>query len=334
MRIKERDIRQASVWNIDASSYDCHALHTHARNFVEGNCYIDIWIELIHTSGLDAYAFLPFTLVSDFEGDQWTFYKPSFDDLIYLYGINVQELYHWRSLPEQVATQLRLNKIVLLEVDSFYLPDTKDSDYQQQHVKTTIGIESIDVDSCTLGYFHNAGYYSLQGEDFRGIFHLENEGVPESLPPYAEIVKFDSIVHYPPEEIRQRSMQLAQRYISALPTENPISCFSQVIQSDVEWLMGQGLDAYHRYAFGSLRQLGSCFELTARYCRWLQGDEAEPGLSEIATHFDDISLTAKTLILKGARMVNKQKSKDLSSDLEDAADHWDIAMGALREWLD
>ena len=333
MRIKERDIQQASAWNLDASTYASHALHTQARNFVEGNCYIDIWIELIHARGLDPYAFLPFTLASDFEGDQWTFYKPSFDDLSYLYGINVQELYLWRSLPEQVATQLRLNKIVLLEADSFYLPDTRGSDYQQQHVKTTIGIESIDIDSCTLGYFHNEGYNSLQGEDFRGIFHLEKAVAPESLPPYAEIVKFDSIVHYPHEEIRQRSMQLAQRYSCALPTENPISCFSQVIQSDVEWLMGQGLDVYHRYAFGSLRQMGSCFELTAHYCRWLQGVETEPTLSEIAAHFDDISQIAKALILKGARMVNRQKSKDLSTDLEDAADHWDIAMSALQKWI-
>ena len=333
MRINERDTRKVSAWNVDASTYAGHALHRQSRNFVEGNCYIDIWIELLHARDLNAYAFLAFTLASDFEGDQWTFYKPSFDDLKYLYGIEVQELYLWRSLPEQVATQLRLNKIVLLEVDSFYLPDTKDSDYQQQHVKTTIGIESIDIDSGSIGYFHNAGYFVLKGDDFRGIFHLESEADPEHLPPYAEIVKFNSTLHHSNEEIRQRSMQLARRYSCALPAENPIRRFSQVIQSDVEWLRGQGLDAYHRYAFGSLRQMGSCFELTAHYCRWLQAVETEPALNDIARNFDDISMTAKTLILKGARMVNRQKSKDLAADLEDAADNWDIATSALQKWI-
>ena len=41
---------------------------------------------------------LPFTVAIDFEGDQWTFFKPPHDELCDLYGLDVQELNVWRPL--------------------------------------------------------------------------------------------------------------------------------------------------------------------------------------------------------------------------------------------
>ena len=49
--------------------------------WVEKNCYVDVWIELLHALGLEPLAMLAFTVAVDFEGDQWTFFKPSHDDL-------------------------------------------------------------------------------------------------------------------------------------------------------------------------------------------------------------------------------------------------------------
>ena len=45
-------------------------------------------------------AVMPFTLAVDWEGDQWTFFKPPHSDLRTLYGFDTQELNVWRPLVE------------------------------------------------------------------------------------------------------------------------------------------------------------------------------------------------------------------------------------------
>ena len=83
----------------------------------------------------------------DFDGDQWTFFKPSHDDLTTLYGIDVQELNVWRPLVENAREQLGGGKLVLSEADAFFLPDTAGTDYRTQHTKTTIGIQELDLEA-------------------------------------------------------------------------------------------------------------------------------------------------------------------------------------------
>lgn len=323
---------QAAVWSLDPSSYQRHSLHNSDRNFIESNCYIDIWIEVVHALNLEVYPFLAFTLASDFEDDQWTFYKPSFDDLNYLYGFNVQEMYLWGPLHQQILTQLQHGKIVLLEADSFFLPDTQETDYRKNHVKTTIAIESIDIEKKTLGYFHNAGYYHLFEEDFRGIFHLDKPKIDGYLPPYCELVRLDRINRHSPEELLARSQLLLRRYVGLKPAQNPILRFKESFHHHtLPLLIEQGLEAYHQYAFGSLRQMGSCYEFTAYYLRALEAADQTLDLENIAKRFDTISQIAKALILKGARMVNRKTAKDLSSDFDEMARCWDEAMTELSD---
>ena len=72
--------------DLDATRYARHALHADDRAWVEKNCYVDIWIETIHALGCEPLAVLPFVLALDFEGDQWTFFKPPHDELRDLYS--------------------------------------------------------------------------------------------------------------------------------------------------------------------------------------------------------------------------------------------------------
>ena len=76
------------------------------RVWVEKNCYVDVWIEVLHALGLEPLRVLPFVLAIDFEGDQLTFFKPPHEDLVELYGVDVQELNVWRPLVEHVGEQL------------------------------------------------------------------------------------------------------------------------------------------------------------------------------------------------------------------------------------
>ena len=128
------------VFSLDPATYVPHALHATGRDWRETNCYVDVWIELLHALGLEVPACLAFTLAVDFEGDQWTFHKPPHADLTELYGLVVDELTLWRPLQEHCAEQIARGSVPLVEMDSYYLPDTCGSDYRENHVKTTIGV--------------------------------------------------------------------------------------------------------------------------------------------------------------------------------------------------
>src|SRR5438105_3304465 len=99
-------MRAVAIPGLDQTAYQPHALHREAVSWPETNCYVDMWIEVLHALRLDPAAMLSFTFLADFEGDQWTFLKPSADCLSMLYGIEVQELDIWDSLSKQVFEQL------------------------------------------------------------------------------------------------------------------------------------------------------------------------------------------------------------------------------------
>ena len=88
------------------ATYVRHPIHGDGRIWAETNCYVDLWIELLHALGRDPVAALPFTLAIDFEGDQWTFFKFPLADLSDLYGLDVQELAIWRPLADHVEEQV------------------------------------------------------------------------------------------------------------------------------------------------------------------------------------------------------------------------------------
>lgn len=58
-----------------------HALHQGERVWVETNCYVDLWVEMLHGMGFDPRAALAFTVTQDFEGDQFTFFKFPLEDI-------------------------------------------------------------------------------------------------------------------------------------------------------------------------------------------------------------------------------------------------------------
>ena len=80
-----------------------HAVHAGGQTYHETNCYTDILIELLHARGDEPLAVLGSTVRLDFEGDQWTFFKPHPADLEGLFGIDIHEMQPYRPLPSQIA---------------------------------------------------------------------------------------------------------------------------------------------------------------------------------------------------------------------------------------
>jgi hypothetical protein len=315
---------------LDAKTYAPHALHGAERAWTESNCYIDVWIEILHALGLDPHACIPHVFPADFEGDQWTFFKPSHDDLFSLYGLEVHELNVWRPLIHNVTAQLAGGRIVLTEVDAFFLPDTAGTDYRTQHTKTTIAIQDIDVERRTLGYFHNSSYHALGDTDFVSIFRLDTPPDPAYMPFFAEFVKLDKRKRLETPALVRESLRTLRAQLARRPRTNPVGRFAARFGTDLTWMQTEGLPAYHAWAFASLRQLGAAFELAAFYVRWL-GAAGETGLEPAAESFDRISGAAKALILKTARAVHSKKPLDGAAALADAERAWDIGMQLLVE---
>lgn len=257
----------------DPAVYRPHALHGPTMVWKQTNCYVDLWIELLSQWGLDPHAMLPFTVAQDFEGDQFTFFKVPLEDLELLYGIVVQEHAIFEPLEYHVEQQVRRGNVMLVEVDAWYLPDTRGISYQRQHTKTTIGIDAIDPQAGEIGYFHNAGYYRAVGDDYRGLFGI---GTPAALPPYVERAKR----RFRPlngAALREASLSLLARHFKRRPNVNPVSMFRDALARDATTIASRPISYFHSYSFNTLRQLGANFELLGRCLRWLgSGDEPAP----------------------------------------------------------
>ena len=183
--------RMLSLSGKHPDGYDRHLLHSTARSYPETNCYSDVIIELLHACGYEPLAAFGHLVRMDFEGDQWTFFKPPPEDLERLFGIDIHEMQPYRPLPAQIADQLSQGRTIIVELDSWYLPDTASTSYRAEHVKTSVAADALDREHEVMRYFHSAGLYELRGEDYRGIFRI-GSGDDDVLPPYTEIVRFDA----------------------------------------------------------------------------------------------------------------------------------------------
>ena len=321
--------RRLQIAALDPSTYRRHPIHGDDRIWAETNCYTDLLIELTHGLGHEPTAALAFTLAIDFEGDQWTFFKPPAADLHELYGFDLQELAIWRPLVEQVAEQVEAGRPVLVELDSWFLPDTAGTAYRTTHAKTTVGVNEIDPARHRLGYFHNAGYYALEGDDFRELFQLDGPVHDRVLPPYVEYVKWRAGFAAPRDgALVAASLGLLAKHLARSPRDNPFPRFKARLTRDLEWLLASDIGRFHAYSFANLRQYGACFELAETYLRWL-AEHGVDGLDAPAADLRDIAETAKRFQFQLARSMARGKALDLAP-IDAMGQRWEKALGALR----
>jgi hypothetical protein len=314
---------------LDPANYSRHLIHGEDRTWIETNCYVDVLIELIHSLGFEPIAGLPFTFCIDFEGDQWTFFKYPHIDLHKLYGLELQELNPWNKLVEHVERQVNLGRPVLVELDSYFLPDTAGTAYQIEHVKSTVAVNEISIEKKHMGYFHGQGYYHLKPEDFTQIFQLDGIAHERVLPPYIELVK----CHRQPDELTGKallsaSLEVFSRNLALTPKTNPFVKFSQQFALDNAWLITEPIETFHKYSFATLRQYGACFELCETYLRWL-AQQNEAGLDDCINAFNRISNQTKAFQFQLARAVARKRELSLEP-LQLMAEDWQSSMDFLK----
>lgn len=314
---------------LDPTTYQPHPLHAAQRDWTETNCWQDMMIEVLHVLGLDPVAASAFTFGSDFDGEQWTLFKFPPDDLRSLYGLEIEELYVWRPVVDHLEEHLGLGHLVTVEVDAWHLPDTAGVTYQTDHVKTGIVAQMLDRARRRLGYFHNAGYFELCGDDFDGVFHLPGGRAPHVLLPYMEVVKLERIGSPTEPELVERAIALASAHLARRPATNPMARFETRLHADLPALAAGGDAVYHPYAFGTCRQCGANAEVAAAFVDWLE-DRAALGIGAASGHLRSISTSAKALQFVLARAA-RGRNVDVAGPLGEMARSWDAAMGILVE---
>jgi hypothetical protein len=318
------------VREIDVAAYQRHVLHAEGCSWPETNCYTDVWVELVHALGLDPMPALAFTLAIDFEGDQYTFYKFSHEELRDLYGIEVQELNIWKPLLEHAREQIAQGRIIIPEVDAHWLPDTQGVSYRIDHAKTSVAMQDIDLGARRLGYFHNAGYHELSGEDFDGVFRLmPGMNEPPALPPYTEIAKVDRLERRSAGDLTDAARALLRRHVARRPLRNPIAKHREHFARDLEWLRSSSVGGlFHQYAFATFRQLGSGFQVAGSFLTWLAA-RGEDGIATCASECETISSTAKTMQFQLARAVTNRREIDFGPSFETMIASWERLMKQL-----
>lgn len=292
---------KVQLLDIDPQRYQPHLLHAEGNDWAETNCATDMWIEVLHSLRLDPVPGLAFSVATRFGGDQWTMFTYPAEDLQYLYGVQVNELNVWRKLDDHIEEQLTLGNLVSFDVDAFFLPDTSGLTYGVAHQKTTVCAQMIDREERRLGYFHNAGYAELDGEDFDGVFHLgaQDDPLAHAMPPYADQIRLDDLSETGPDA--EAVVGRLRIHLSRRSAANPVAELTKRLLADVDWLTNRDMDEFHRYAFGTARHLGANAQLAAAFVGWLiERDSAD--LDEARSRFEKVSKGAKRLEFVLARL--------------------------------
>lgn len=309
-----------------------HSLHQGDRVWQETNCYIDLWIELLHGFGLEPRAAFGFTVTQDFEGDQFTFFKFPLEDIERLYGIQVQELAIYDSLEDRVLAQTQRGHTVLVEVDGYYLPNTRATSYRRQHPKTSVGIDFVDPVGKRLGYFHNTGYHRLEGEDYDGVFRKlpQFANQPDLLFPYAELAK-QVRPALSGTALAEASADLLCGHLERRPMRNPITQWRAAFPQHLETLLARGEPYFHPYSFNLMRQLGANFEFLSKYLVWLtdQGYDIPQSIPQAAQKIASEAMVMQFRLVRAMARGRRDTCDDCFDVLEAAYDNTVPPLAAL-----
>jgi hypothetical protein len=295
----------SSLLGLDPATYQPHPVHRADFGYPETNCWTDVIIELLHAHGREPLAGLGCTLALDHEGDQFTFFKPRPDELEALYGVDVHELQPYRSLRSHIDSQIAQGRTLIVEVDGWWLPDTAGTSYRHDHVKTAIAVDTLTDDK--LVYFHNAGLHVLDGED------LERVLVPDVLPGYVEVVRFD-LDRPTDSELPMVARELLRENLLRRPSRSPFVAFGEQLGRELDEVIALSPEQVHVFAFATTRMAGAAMALAAAHVRYLLGEAG----AQAADAFDAVSATTRTLTMR----LMRRKPFDPSALVESLTTDW------------
>ena len=187
-------------------------------------------------------------------------------------------LRHRRAGAERVAAAARARRRAprrrqarsATEADAFWLPDTRAPTTARSTRRRRSSSTTSTSSARRLGYFHNAGYYALEGEDFDAHCSASaRRPTRRFMPLFAEIVRVDRVVRRPPDELRGAGARAPGDAPRAAAGGQPGGALRRALRRPTcRALSDEGLAYYHAWAFATIRQLGAAAELAALHLTW------------------------------------------------------------------
>ena len=248
------------------TEYQSHPLHADERAFAETNCYADIVIELLHARGDEP------TRGARTRGSHRLRRRPV--DVLQAAirttsrrcsGSTSTKCSRTGPLPEQIAEQIADGRTLIVELDSWYLPDTHATAYRREHVKSSAVMEAIDTDGEAAALLpQRAGCTSsrVRTSMRRFVFDLPTGDDHAAAVHGARAVRRRRALAG--AELQRRAPALLARTPSPRTparTRSPVS--PRRSGPHLPRLLEQSHADYHAYAFATVRMAGSAFELCA-----------------------------------------------------------------------
>ena len=181
----------SACFGLDPATYRPHALHAGERTYRETNCYTDVLIELLHARGDEPLAALgshrahglrgrPVDVLQAAARATWSCSSGSTSTRCSPTG----------RCPRQIAEQLAAGRTLIVELDSWYLPDTAATSYRdraRQDARSPSRRSTATASGCATST--TPGCYELDGERLPGRRSALGGGSADDvLPPYTELV--------------------------------------------------------------------------------------------------------------------------------------------------
>ena len=282
---------------------------------------------------LEPLACLPFVLAVDFEGDQWTFFKPPHDDLVSPLRRRRAGAQRLAPLLENASSSSRRQARAQPRPTRSTCPTRRDR-LPAQHTKTTIGIQD-STSRRRARLLPQRGLLRARGRRLRGLFRLDAPPTRRSCRSSpSSCARVASHAARGAELVAPLARALA-KHLARRPRDEPVRAVRRAFAADRRDLMrARACGAYHAWAFATMRQLGAgvrarrCLPALARGARRSRCSmRPRPRSTRCPT-------TSKSLILKTARAVCAKKPVDLAPMLADIEGQWEAGMRQLAARFD
>lgn len=312
---------------LSADGFTPHLLHQDQSLWSNTNCYLDVWIELLHGMGRRPEPLFAAAVAAETQVEQFEFLKVDHRDLEEVHGLRVGEYDIWRPLLEHVLTQMVAGNLMIIEADAHWLPDTRGISYGIEHTKTSIVPVRVDPQQRHLVYLHNAGLHELSGHDFDCVLgEQRRQGIVPA--PYVELVRLDRLTPAHDGAARAHTARLLRHHTARSTAQNPAAELMDVVRSRFDWLAEAGMDGYHALCFETTRQLGVVSMVAAEAVKFSAVDRIQAA----ADAYVAVSQEAKALQFQLARVARGRKSASLDTTMAAIGDQWARAASTLREW--
>ena len=164
--------------------------------------------------------------------------------------------------PSRSPSRSSAGRTLIVELDSWYLPDTAATSYRAEHVKTSVAAEAIDLDARAAALLPRAR-----------PLRARRRGLPRRLPPRPSVLRGRAAALHRARALRRRRRArratscarpratLLRGHLARRPASEPVRALRRAARARPAALLEGDASDYHAYAFATVRMAGSAFEV-------------------------------------------------------------------------